>query len=407
MVTSSYPRFKGDAVATFMEPIAAGIAARGHRVHLVAPWHPRWNRGNSEGGVHFHLFPYAPVPSLNVFGYAEAMRADTRLRVSAVAVAPLALAAGWHRARQVARDTCATVMHAHWVIPGGTIGAFAGGSRPLVISLHGSDVFVAERHVLARQAARAAFRRAAWVTACSGDLAGRAVKLGAPVDRTSVVPYGVDSDQFKPDPRARAQGRTMLGVPEGTPVVFAFGRLVAKKGFEHLIDAAALLAGEYPTLHLAIAGEGDLAAALRARATTAGVAERVQWLGGVPQHVVPTLLAAADVAVVPSVHDEAGNVDGLPNTVLEIMASGTALVATSAGGIGTVATDGETARLVPERDAPALAAAIDYLLRQPARRDEIGRRARDLVSRDYSWARVAEEFETIYERVAPSAGDRQ
>ena len=61
MVASSYPRFAGDSVGSFMEPIAQGIAARGHEVHLVAPWHPKWNRPKVDRGVHFHLFHYAPV----------------------------------------------------------------------------------------------------------------------------------------------------------------------------------------------------------------------------------------------------------------------------------------------------------------------------------------------------------
>lgn len=405
MVTSSYPRFPGDPIATFMEPIAHGVAARGHQVHLVAPWHPQWRRGVSEGGVHFHLFRYAPLPGLNVFGYAAALRGDVGLRVQAIAVAPLALAAGWRRVRQVARDARASVIHAHWVIPSGAIGAAAASWRPLVISLHGSDVFVAERHDLARWAARAAFRRAAWVTACSEDLRSRAIALGAPPDRTSVVPYGVDGERFKPDPEARAKGRAMLGVVDEVPVVFAFGRLVKKKGFEYLIDAAAVLKDDHPALRVVIAGEGDLDAALRARAAAAGLADRVQFLGGVPQHAIPTLLAAADVAVAPSIHDEAGNVDGLPNTVLEIMASGTPLVATPVGGIAAVATEGQTARLVPERDSSALASAIAALVQQPALRSEIGHRAREVVCREYSWARVAEELEAIYERVAPGAGD--
>jgi glycosyltransferase involved in cell wall biosynthesis len=399
MVTSSYPRFPGDAIATFMEPIAREVSARGHDVHVVAPWHPQWRRAASEGDVHFHLFRYAPVSRLNVFGYAAALRADVRLRISAIAVAPLALAAGWHRARKVARDTDASVVHAHWVIPGGVIGAAAAGGRPLVISLHGSDVYVAERHRLARRAARAAFRRAAWVTACSEDLRNRAVALGAPPERTTVVPYGVDSERFKPDPRARAQGRATLGVADDVPLVFALGRLVEKKGFEYLIDAAALLTREYPAVRFVFAGEGDLDTALRARAASVGVADRVQWLGAVPHQAVPMLLAAADVAVVPSIHGEAGNVDGLPNTVLEIMASGTVLVATPVGGIGTVATDGQTARLVPERDGGALADAIAGLLRRPSRRTEIGQQAREMVCREYSWARVAETLEVIYERV--------
>ena len=382
-----------------MEPIATGVASRGHEVHLIAPWHPQWRRASSEGGVHFHLFRYAPVASLNVFGYASAMRADVRLRVSAIAVAPLAIVAGWRCARRVARDVLASIVHAHWVIPGGVISAAAAGRRPLVISLHGSDVFVAERHRLARQAARAAFRRAAWVTACSDDLRERAIRLGAPSDRTTVVPYGVDSERFKPRPDSRKEGRARLGIGDNTPLIFAFGRLVKKKGFEYLIDAGALLGNDHPECRIVIAGEGDLAAPLRARAVAAGVADRVQLLGDVPQHQIPILLAAADVAVVPSIHDEAGNVDGLPNAVLEIMASGTALVGTPAGGIEQVATDGQNARIVPERDSAALGEAISALLRHPSQRVEMSQRALETVCRGFSWAHVVKQFETIYERV--------
>ena len=399
MVTSSYPRFPGDAIATFMEPIAGSISARGHEVHVVAPWHPRWTRQSPEGGVTFHLFRYAPWPRLNVFGYAEALHADVRLRLPAVAVTPLAVVAGVRRVRQIARDTNASVIHAHWVVPGGVLGALAAGSRPLVISLHGSDVFVAERHAAARQAARMAFRRAAWVTACSDDLRDRAVSLGAAPERTSVIPYGVDSERFAPDPQARAQGRARLGLADDVPLVAAFGRLVAKKGFEYLVDAAALLAPRYPALRIAVAGRGDLDAALRARAASRAVADRMLWLGHVPHEDIPTLLASADVAVAPSVHDAAGNVDGLPNAVLEMMASGTALVCTAAGGIGSVAVDGETARVVAERDPVALADALAALLTQPRLRQELGRKARESVRRDHSWDRVASDFETVYSRV--------
>jgi glycosyltransferase involved in cell wall biosynthesis len=398
MVASSYPRFHGDSVGSFMEPIAQGIAARGHEVHVVAPWHPKWARAKTEGGVHFHLFRYAPLAPLNVFGYAEGMRADVRLRASAIAAAPLAMLAGWFKALRVAQKKRATIVHAHWVIPGGVIGAAAAGSRPLVISLHGSDVFVAERHYLARQAARAAFQRAAAVTACSEDLRSRAITIGADASRSSVIPYGVDSEMFKPDRAQRARGRDRLGITDDVPLVVAVGRLVAKKGFEYLIDAAAQLKAEFPTLRVVIAGDGDLAPSLTARAQSAGVASVVQLLGRIPHQDVPVLLAAADVAVTPSVHDEAGNVDGLPNTMMETMASGTPLVATRAGGIGAIAIDGETARLVAERDAAALASAIADLLRHPAARTAIGSRARELVCAAHSWSRVAGDFEAIYER---------
>jgi glycosyltransferase involved in cell wall biosynthesis len=403
MVTSSYPRFEGDAIATFMAPIATGIAALGVDVQLVAPWHPQWARPLTERGVTFHLYRYAPAAGLNVFGYAGALRADVGLRVSAVAVAPLALAAGIVRTRQVVRRTHASVVHAHWVIPGGAMGAAAARGTPLVISLHGSDVFMAEKYWIVRSAAAAAFRRAAWVTACSEDLRARAIRLGADPVRSSVVPYGVDADQFRPDPVARASIRERLSVPRDAPLAFAYGRLVSKKGFEYLVDAAALLAREWPDLRVVIAGAGDLDPALRARALAGGVAGRVIFTGALPQQEIPEWLASADVAVAPSVHDHAGNVDGLPNTVLEILASGTPLVATPVGGIAAVAVDGISARLVAERDAGALAAAIGDLLRSPDERARIGAAGRASACREYAWTRVARAFDAIYEHVAPRA----
>src|SRR3954451_15767045 len=137
MVTTSYPRFPGDSVGTFMEPIAKSVAARGHEVHVVAPWHPLVRRGDREDGVNFHFYKYAPLSSLNVFGYAAAMRADVSLRAAAYVAAPLALLAGWRTARRVARRHHATVIHGHWVIPGGITAAIAAPHLPLVVSLHG------------------------------------------------------------------------------------------------------------------------------------------------------------------------------------------------------------------------------------------------------------------------------
>jgi glycosyltransferase involved in cell wall biosynthesis len=397
MVATSYPRFPGDGVGSFMEPIAKGIAARGHEVHLVAPWHPAITRGKIEDGVFFHFFQYAPVRSLNIFGYAEAMQADTRLRGSTWMVAPLAMAAGWFKAWRVATKKRATVMHGHWVVPGGVIAARAAGRRPLVISLHGSDVFVAERSGVARRAAAAAFHRAGWVTACSDDLRDRAIAIGADRARTETVPYGVDVARFAPDPAVRSTVRSTLGVGNA-PVVAAAGRLVAKKGFEYLIDAVRTLAPRVPGIRLTIAGDGDLREALAARAAGAPVT----LLGRQTQDDVAALLAAADVVAVPSIRDDAGNVDGLPNVALEALASATPVVGTTAGGLPQAIEDGVNGRLVAERDAAALAGAIADLLAHPDRAREMGRTARARVERDFGWARVAERFELAYRRARES-----
>jgi glycosyltransferase involved in cell wall biosynthesis len=394
MVTSSYPRFPGDSVGTFMEPIARSVAARGHEVHVVAPWHPLVTRGAEEAGVHFHFYRYAPLRALNVFGYAAAMRADVSVRGAAYVAAPLALAAGWRMARAVARRERATVMHGHWVIPGGVTAALAAPALPLVISLHGSDVYVAETLPPARAAARYAFGRAGFVTACSDDLGQRATAIGADPARLETVPYGVDTGRFRPDSSVRASRRQAIGIGEDTTLAFTAGRLVRKKGFEYLIDALI----QAPRIVLAIAGDGTLDRELRERAQAAGVAERVRFLGNQTQDGVAEWLTAADIAVVPSVRDDSGNVDGLPNVVLEALASGTPLVTTTAGGIGSVVEHGTTALVVPERDPAAIAAALARLAEDRPEASAIGASARAMVDRRFSWALVAERFETAYGR---------
>jgi glycosyltransferase involved in cell wall biosynthesis len=394
MVTTSYPRFPGDSVGTFMEPIAKHVAARGHDVHIVAPWHSRIVRGKVEDGVSFHFFRYAPVPALNVFGYAAGLQADVKLKGAAWLAAPLALSAGWFKAMRVAQKRGATVMHGHWVVPGGVIAAAARPALPLVVSLHGSDVFVAERTPPARIAARRVFARAGFVTACSDDLARRAVALGAPPDRTEVVPYGVDTGRFKPSPEKRVELRARLGLPADAPLVVAAGRLVRKKGFEYVIDALPRI----PGASLAIAGAGDLSDELRGRALASGAADRIHFLGNVTQDEVGAWFGAADVVAIPSVRDDSGNVDGLPNTLLEALATGTAVVATAAGGIGSVVADDQSGAIVGERDPAALAAAIGGLLADPAHRARLGAGGRALVDARFGWGAAAARFEAAYDR---------
>ncbi len=118
----------------------------------------------------------------------------------------------------------------------------------------------------------------------------------------------------------------------------------------------------------------------------------------VPRTRSPRLAAAADVVAVPSVHDEAGNVDGLPNFALEAMATGTPVVATRVGGLPDAITDEETGRLVAERDSAALAAAIGGLLAAPEHARRLGDAARARVIRDFGWPRVAERLEQAYDR---------
>ena len=125
-------------------------------------------------------------------------------------------------------------MHAHWVVPNAALvtDLVRAHRAPYVVSLHGSDVFLAERLRPARVLARRAFAAAGAVTACSVDLRRRALRCWArgPSAR-ALVPYGVDVEAFAPRARARPDVRARLGVPADALLVMGVGRLVEKKGF--------------------------------------------------------------------------------------------------------------------------------------------------------------------------------
>ena len=391
-MTSSYPLFPGDGTAPFIEEIVRGVAACGHEVDVVLPAHPRLQRP-AEGGVRFFPFDYAPVASWRVWGYAQSLKADRGFRWRTLAVAPFAALATRRAVSKRLTNGSYDLVHAHWVIPGGVLSRAAARSanKPLVLSLHGSDVFAAERNAAFAGAARRAFEDASVVTACSGDLRDRAIRLGAAEARTHIVPYGVDAEFFGSTPmppEERAAVRARLGAPGDATLVVAVGRLVEKKGFRHFVDAI-----QGTELRGAIVGDGDLEAGLREQISRSNAP--VTLAGRFSRTEIRDALHAADIVVVPSVIDSNGNVDGLPNALLEAMAAGRPIVASRVAGIPDVVTDGVDGTLVAAGDATSLREALLRVARDPDR-GRIGEAARLRVMRDLTWDRLAATFERLY-----------
>ncbi len=147
-------------------------------------------------------------------------------------------------------------------------------------------------------------------------------------------------------------------MPASAFVVFAAGRLVRKKGFEVLLEATAELLRRGNPVELVIAGKGDLEKELSERAQALGIRSQVKLAGNVERSALPRHFAMADAVVVPSVRDEAGNVDGLPNVLLEAMASAKAIVATNVAGIPEALRAGREGLLVAEKDPAGIADAL-------------------------------------------------
>ena len=290
------------------------------------------------------------------------------------------------------------VVHAHdWLVAQSAVTLGEVTSAPLVTTMHATEAgrhlgwlpapLNAAIHSLERWLAE----RSAAVITCSGTMRAEATSLfGVAAERVSVVPNGIDPAAWRVSASQRREARRRLGA-DGPLLVFA-GRLVHEKGVQDLLDALPTLRRRHRGLRLAIAGTGVHEAHLQEQARRRRLGPAVQWLGFVPATELATVLAAADLAVVPSHYEPFGII------ALEAAAVRTALALSATGGLGDLVDAGIAAASFPPGDPAALARAVDQALTDTEGSRRAVNRAARLIRRDYTWPVVAERTARVYEQ---------
>lgn len=250
-----------------------------------------------------------------------------------------------------------------------------------------------------RRAQRLVCRLADAILVNAEAIKERLVADGYDGDRITVITNGVDLTPFE-RPHERGRVRRELGLPAEGPLVAVFARLHPVKGIEYFLEAAARVGVRFPAARFLVVGEdrivrdGAIVASpyreeLEAGAARLGLGGRVVFTGF--RRDVPELLAEVSVSVLPCIANE-----GLSNSVLESMAAGVPVVATTVGGNAEVVEDGSTGLLVPPRDAEALARAIGTLLEDQDRARRLGRAARQRVADRFSVEQMVRRTERFY-----------
>ncbi len=360
---------------------------------VLTPHAPEVEERWDDGGVAVRSFRYAPE-RWELLGYSRSLQADETVKRGAAAVAPLS-AAGALRAlrRELGRDRY-DLLHAHWVVPNGLVASLVAGRLPVAVGLHGSDVFMAEKPIVRRWVG-AVLGRTSVLTGCSPELVDRVCALGFDPVYARVIPYGVDGEKFAPDVQRRAEWRRKLGVPQAAPMFLSVGRMASKKGYHVLVEILGELLERHADAHVVLAGGGDRLDEFRA--VTEPWRDRVHFPGAVGHDDLPDLYRAADAFVLPAVHDSQGNVDGLPNVILEAMASALPVVASGISGIPLAVEDGVHGYLVPEQDPAALGQALSRLLGDLPWAREMGEAGRRRALTELSWDAVAARYRAAYD----------
>ncbi len=397
VLTHNYPRFPGDFSGTFVEALCQALAAHDHQVTVWAPYDPAYRRP-LDGRVRLRLYRYIWPERLHRLGYMRTMRSDLALRMEAYLLSPALFVAGMAAVTRWAARARPDVLHAHWVLPNGFIGAVASRRLgiPLAVSIPGSDARVAGQNPLFRAMARFAFRQAVLLTANSVELRDAAIALGADPGKFDLIIYGTDPDALRPNPEGVPELRARLGIPDDAVVLLAVGRMVPKKGFDVLVRAMAEMPLRDRAVVAVMVGEGDAKAEWQRLAERLGIADRLRWVGNVPKNEIGVYYNLADVLVMPSVSRPA---DGLNVCVLDAMSCARPVVGSDVAGNPLAIVDGETGYIVPERDVGALARALARLVDDPESRARMGAAGRARIERELGWPHLARRYLAHFARM--------
>ena len=398
VLTHNYPRFHGDFSGNFVEALCEELVTQGQEVTVLAPWDPAYARQPGDHRVTFNLYRYAPVAAWHRLGYMRTMEADVAMRGETYWLAPSLFMCGWRAIERWARRERPDVLHAHWALPNGFLGALVSRrlSIPLVVSIPGSDALVAGQNPLFRWMARFAFTQAGLITANARSLRDVAVQsLGADPGKFDLAIYGVDPAALTPSMAGVASLRERLGIAPTAVILLAVGRMVYKKGFDVLLRALPLMEGQ--DAQVLLIGEGDLWSEWQALGEELGIDDRLHWLGNVPRDEISTYYNLADALVMPSVTRPA---TGLSVCVMDAMACGKPIVASDAAGNSLVVKPGVNGFIVPEGDPAALADALSLMVASPELRRRMGHASRNLVETEFGWPHVARHYVEQFQRLA-------
>jgi glycosyltransferase involved in cell wall biosynthesis len=274
------------------------------------------------------------------------------------------------------------VIDAHYFYPDGVAAAMLAKrfGKPFVVTARGTDINLIPRYRLPRRMIRWAAERAAHIITVCQALKDTLVELDVSANKITVLRNGVDLDRFRPT--ERREWRQRLGLRNTT--LLSVGHLIKRKGHDIVIRALPQL----PDTQLLIAGDGEEMDALVRLARDSGVADRVVFLGTVPQENLRYYYSAADVLVL------ASSREGWANVLLEAMACGTPVIASNVWGTPEVVAAPEAGVLMMQRTPQALVEAFQRLFATYPDRDATRRYAEQ-----FSWDATTSGQKRLYDQI--------
>lgn len=266
---------------------------------------------------------------------------------------------------------------------------------PFIITCHGSDIRIMKKNPLIKLVQRIALSRASYITCVSKDVATILEReYRVPKNRITVIPNGYDVDFIN---RAKQETATDSN-RQGAKLVFV-GSLRSAKSPQTLFEGFKRVLRRGLDIQLYVVGDGPLRPRLEQYCVNNSLVTKVSFLGTLPHEKALKVIATSTIFINTSIEE------GLPTSLVEAMALGKPVIATAVGGIPEVVKDGINGVLVPPESSEHVAKALERLLTDPELRRKLGEAAAESV-KDYTWGKIAEKYEIMYQKALRSRSQR-
>ncbi len=390
ILTNSFPAYKGDIQSPFVYRLAENLAKQKIDITVVCPYYKKSKaKKESFDGIKTRRFQYMfrPIQTLTEGGGVSSFMRSPWGFIQGC----LFLTSMFFKGLKESKN--ADIIHCQWAfsaMPGYIISRIRG--IPYIITLRGEDITLAKKWIF-KVVQKFLLRRASYINSNNKplvDMVKRNYKISTP---TVIIENGVDINKFKP--RSKKEARKKLSLPENKKIILFTGWLIERKGIRYLLEGYSRVVKKHPESILLIIGEGPLKEKLQQTTKYLKLENQVVFLGRKHPDEMPHYISACDIFILPSL------AEGMPNVVMEAMASGKAVIATNVQ--GTLDLLDNYGVLINPKSSNEIASSLDKLLKNPRLIEKLGKESRkSIIQRKLTWQESAKKYKKVYQEVLAS-----
>ena len=397
ILTSAFPRYKGDLSGNFILCLTKELIKRELEVFILAPHAPKVKRSEELDGIKVHRFSYFFPFALQKLCYGSGLPTNIRENLLAKLQLPFYFFSQLFSLIRLIKKEKVDIVNSHWMIAQSLNGALAKkilGIRH-ISTVHSAGLFALKRFPFGRYIARFIVRNSDYIITVSSFVKSNLDKLIGYNTKAIVCPMGIDISTFIP--KDRVSLREKYNMREKYILLFV-GRLVEKKGAKYLIDAIKIVAKKLSDVKLLIIGTGNLEKKLKIKTSKLNLSSYVTFLGIKKHDELIDYFNICDLLILPAIFDKYGHTETLGMVILEAMSCGKPIIASNIGGIPESVKDGYNGLLTIPKNPADIADKIVKALTQ-FDLEEMGKRAHQTACR-YDWEVIGEKYEQVMKQVS-------